>query len=153
MYAMMWHIPNINHLALISVDMWEYWAFLTPKEIQACPANAIRGVSQTGKQYAVSRWHMKLFRSPKYTCTGELQIKIQGDFIIDKTRPKDHNSKIWNYHRPFFRCQCGSKEHCKGQILWVDHVVWYMIRLLPCMTMDYNWQVSKSPIHFWHVSF
>lgn len=46
MNAMMWRIPNVNHLAPISVDMWQYWAFLTPKEIQARHANAIRGVSQ-----------------------------------------------------------------------------------------------------------
>ncbi|CAM6104313.1 unnamed protein product [Calypogeia fissa] len=129
----MWKIPNINNLAPLSIAMWQAWATVSTLELRLCREQALQATTKSDKAPVfISCWPMRVFGSPKYHCTVAAGVKIRGQFVTNSTRPDDHKSKLWNWLRPFFRCNCykGSKSGCDGQLIWFDHAVWYMLNHL-----------------------
>ncbi|CAM6124014.1 unnamed protein product [Calypogeia fissa] len=129
----MWQIKNINNLAPISLDMWQGWATISPNEVLQCRERALQEISLCDKAPVfINEWPMMVFGTPKYKCQVAVGAKIKGKLDCKNSRIKEHKSKPWNYHRPFFRCSChyNAKTGCNGQIVWLDHAVWYMLNHL-----------------------
>ncbi|CAM6127249.1 unnamed protein product [Calypogeia fissa] len=73
----------------------------------------------------------KYSRPPKYKCPMAAGAKIRGNFDTTTGRFTEHKNKLWNWHRPFFRCACNNNDtKCGGQIVWFDYAVWYMLNHL-----------------------
>ncbi|CAM6104303.1 unnamed protein product [Calypogeia fissa] len=132
--AMMWRIPNLNQLAPISLDMWQHWVNATTDEMAECCDRAIRGVFESplfpATAVTMLAWPMNIFKSPKYKCVELALIKVRQDYVTDSTRPTNHKQNFWNWHRPYIRCQCSHKSGCKGELLWFDHGIWYILNHL-----------------------
>ncbi|CAM6104230.1 unnamed protein product [Calypogeia fissa] len=78
----------------------------------------------------ISKWPMTIFGSPKYKCKVAAGAKCRGYFDTKNSHIREHKSKLWNWQRPFFRCSCYYKPSCLGQLVWLDHAVWYMLNHL-----------------------
>ncbi|CAM6086915.1 unnamed protein product [Calypogeia fissa] len=127
----MWKIKNINNLAPISIDMWQAWGTVSDAEVLRCWERALNAMTLCDKApIFVSHWPMTVFGSPKYKCPLAAGAKIKGKLDNTINRIKDHRSKMWNWHHPFFRCSCYFKPSCKGQLVWLDHAVWFMLHHL-----------------------
>lgn len=50
---------------------------------------------------------------------------------LDIETGKNHHGKLFNWHRPFFKCDCVStptkKELCDSKMIWFDQGLWYML--------------------------
>ncbi|CAM6104314.1 unnamed protein product [Calypogeia fissa] len=132
--AMMWRIPNLNQLAPISMPMWQHWVNASVDELAECHDRAIRGVFESPLFPATAvttlAWPMNIFKSPKYKCVELALIKVRQDYVTDSTRPANHKQNFWNWHRPYICCQCTHKSGCKGELLWFDHGIWYILNHL-----------------------
>ncbi|CAM6094012.1 unnamed protein product [Calypogeia fissa] len=129
--AMMWRIPNLNQLAPISLPMWQHWVNANVDKLAECHDRAIRGVFETplfpATAVTMLAWPMNIFKSPKYKCVELALIKVRQDYVTDSTQPGNHKHNFWNWHRPYIRCQCTHKSGCKGELLWFDHGIWYIL--------------------------
>ncbi|CAM6082399.1 unnamed protein product [Calypogeia fissa] len=127
----MWKIKNINNLAPISIAMWQAWGTVSDAEVLQCRDRALNAVTISDKPPVfVSQWPMTAFGPPKYKCQVVAGAKVKGQLDTKNSRLKDHKSKMWNWQRPFFQCSCYFKPACKGQLIWLDHAVWYMLHHL-----------------------
>ncbi|CAM6104232.1 unnamed protein product [Calypogeia fissa] len=129
----LWRIKNINNLAPISLDMWQAWGTVSTDEVLQCRERAFQSITLCDKPPVyISQWPMMVFGPPKYKCQVAAGAKIRGKLETQNCRIKEHKSKLWNCHRPFFRCSChyNTKTGCNGQIVWLDHAVWYMLNHL-----------------------
>ncbi|CAM6103462.1 unnamed protein product [Calypogeia fissa] len=127
----MWKIKNINNLAPISIAMWQPWGTVSDVEVLQCRDRALNAVTIADKPHVfVSLLPMSAFGPPKYKCQVAAGAKVKGQLDTKNSRLKDHKSKMWNWQHPFFRCSCYFKPACKGQLIWLDHAVWYMLHHL-----------------------
>ncbi|KAL3687338.1 hypothetical protein R1sor_013647 [Riccia sorocarpa] len=132
-HSMMWKTSNINSLAPLSICVWAKLANLTKEELSACETNAINGVIRTKIYLLKDTIKMTSFRD-KYRCSDVASVRIKMDMPKDSSRPGKHKSALWNWHRPYLRCNCksefNSKKSCKGEIIWFDHAIWYILNNL-----------------------
>ncbi|CAM6082443.1 unnamed protein product [Calypogeia fissa] len=127
----LWKIKNINNLAPISLEMWQAWGTINSEEVLQCRERALNAVTLCDKAPVfISKWPMTIFGAPKYKCKIAAGAKIRGPLDTKTTRLTEHKSKLWNWMRPYFRCSCYYKAACNGQLIWLDHAVWYMLNHL-----------------------
>ncbi|CAM6101336.1 unnamed protein product [Calypogeia fissa] len=137
MEACMWRIPNISTLAPISREMWQAWGTISDAEVDVCCQNALKGVTlfETNPPY-LTKWPIKIFGPPKYKCNYAAGAKVRGNLVTTCNQIEDHKGKLWGWHRPYFCCSCyngynnGVQTGCYGQLIWLDHAVWYMLNHL-----------------------
>ncbi|CAM6082420.1 unnamed protein product [Calypogeia fissa] len=127
----MWKIKNINNLAPLSLEMWQAWGTVSNEEVLQCRERALKAITLSDKAPVfVSKWPMTVFGAPKYKCKGAAGAKVRGKFDTKNSRLTEHKTKLWNWMRPFFCCSCYYKTSCFGQLVWLDHAVWYMLNHL-----------------------
>ncbi|KAL3696332.1 hypothetical protein R1sor_010408 [Riccia sorocarpa] len=133
--SMMWKTTNINNLAPLSICVWAKLVNLTKDELSTCETNAINGVMRTKIYLLKDSIKMTSFRD-KYRCSDVASVRIKLDMPTDSSRPlQKHKSALWNWHRPYLRCNCKSEygkktAACKGEIVWLDHAFWYILNNL-----------------------
>lgn len=69
-----------------------------------------------------------------YKCiTTAINIHTKLDILTCAPRNPKFTSHLWNCQRPYIRCKCSqnTKIGCKGNMLWFDHSIWFMINNLP----------------------
>ncbi|CAM6082055.1 unnamed protein product [Calypogeia fissa] len=129
--ACLWKIKNINNLAPLSINIWQAWGTISTEEVLQCRECALNAVTLCDKSPVfISKWPMTIFGPPKYKCKVAAGAKVRGPLDTKNPRIKEHKSKLWNWMRPYFRCSCYYKAACNGQLIWLDHAVWYMLNPL-----------------------
>ncbi|CAM6082137.1 unnamed protein product [Calypogeia fissa] len=129
--ACLWKIKNINNLAPLSLEISQAWGTVSTEEVLQCRECALNVVTLCDKSPVfISKWPMTIFGPPKYKCKIAAGAKIRGPLDTKNSRIKEHKSKMWNWMRPYFLCSCYYKAACNGQLIWLDHAVWYMLNHL-----------------------
>ncbi|KAL2624162.1 hypothetical protein R1flu_008407 [Riccia fluitans] len=130
--AMMWKIPNMNNLAPVMLEMWQKLIHASDAEQRDCLHNALNGVTPSKMVTMKDTIKMACFRD-KYRCSELVGIRVKTAIAIDSSRVPKHKSVLWNWLRPYIRCNCRSDgKHeanhtkCKGEMLWFDHAIWYI---------------------------
>ena len=64
--------------------------------------------------------------------TSSVLVHTKQDVLTCSPRHPQYTSKLWNCRRPYLWCACSqnAKMGCKGNMLWFDHSVWYMLNNL-----------------------
>lgn len=74
---------------------------------------------------------MHLFSAGKYDCQETVIVRTKLDIETGLKREKNHHSRLFNWHRPFFKCDCVAtptkKELCDSKMIWFDQGLWYML--------------------------
>ncbi|CAM6124076.1 unnamed protein product [Calypogeia fissa] len=129
----LWKIKNINNLAPITLEMWQAWGSISDAEVLQCRDRALQSITLSDiAPTFVTQWPMTVFGQPKYKCKLAAGAKVKGKLDTKNSRLGDHKSKLWNWQRPYFRCPCYYKSACRGQLVWLDHAVWFMLNHLEC---------------------
>ncbi|CAM6104898.1 unnamed protein product [Calypogeia fissa] len=107
------------------------WGTISTAEVLQCHDRALNAVTLCDKALVfVCKWPMTIFGAPKYKCRVAAGAKVRGPLDTKISRITEHKSKLWNWIHPYFRCSCYFKAVCNGQLIWLDHVVWYMLNHL-----------------------
>lgn len=133
-----WCLKNINLLAPISIPMWKIWADISDAEATACEEKAISCVGMFKEpQELVNAFPIALYDHHKCTTTT-IKVHAKQDVLTCAPRHPKYTSQLWNCQRPYIRCTCNqnAKVGCKGNMLWFDHSVWYMVNNLPVFFPD-----------------
>ncbi|KAL3681477.1 hypothetical protein R1sor_024433 [Riccia sorocarpa] len=126
--GMMWKCQNMNNLAPVTIDMWSKMVNMTDNELSTCKDNAINGIIPSKVIPIRESIKMASFRD-KYTCTEPVSVRIKVNLITDSNRVSKHRTLLWNWTRPYLRCNCkfdSKGRKCKGEIIWLDHALWYI---------------------------
>ncbi|KAL3687757.1 hypothetical protein R1sor_014066 [Riccia sorocarpa] len=126
--GMMWKCSNMNNLAPITLDMWSKMVNLSEGELSACKSNAIQGIIPAKVISLRETIKMVLFRD-KYKCTESVSVRVKVNVVTDSNRVSKHRALLWNWIRPYFKCNCkfdSTRKKCKGEIIWLDHAIWYI---------------------------
>jgi hypothetical protein len=59
-------------------------------------------------------------------------VHAKQEVLTCPLRHQQHTSKLWNCRRPYLRCACSqnAKSGCRGNMIWFDHAVWFMLNNL-----------------------
>lgn len=127
-----WGLPNINLLAPISIPMWKTWTNMQPAEVAALKANAIyaTGILREGVPIP-GAFPLSLFDNKKCG-SPDVSILTKQSLHTNYGRISKYSSAVWNCQRPYLRCACrsDSSKGCKGDVMWFDHAIWYMVNNL-----------------------
>jgi hypothetical protein len=127
-----WCLQNINLLAPIPAFAWRIWANLTENEVKSCEDKARTMNSSLPKGIAIANaFPLALYEHHKCSTTS-MKVHAKQEVLTCPPRHPQHTSKLWNYRRPYLRCTCSqnAKSGCRGNMLWFDHSVWYMLNNL-----------------------
>ncbi|KAL3683946.1 hypothetical protein R1sor_001968 [Riccia sorocarpa] len=130
--GMMWKIPNMNNLAPITIDMWTKLVNLSEGELDTCRNNAINDTIPAKLLNLKDTVKMAFFRD-KYKCSEPVSVRIKAMITTDSNRVAKHKALLWNWMRPYLRCNCkfdANRKTCKGEIIWLDHAIWYIFNHL-----------------------
>ncbi|KAL3684852.1 hypothetical protein R1sor_002874 [Riccia sorocarpa] len=130
--GMMWKVQNMNNLAPITIDMWSKLVNMSDSELKSCKDNAIHGSIPAKMLNLKETIKMAHFRD-KYRCSESVSVRIKAMIPTDANRLPKHKMLLWNYLRPYLRCNCKydpSRRNCKGEIMWLDHAIYYIFNHL-----------------------
>jgi hypothetical protein len=127
-----WTLPNINLLAPITTSMWKTWANMIDSEVTTLLNNAVQNSGLLREPQPIPHpFPLILFDHVKCSIPA-IRIHTKLDLNTGFGRTNKHSSAMWNCQRPYIRCTC-SKDAligCRGDIMWFDHVVYFMINNL-----------------------
>ena len=141
-----WCLKNINLLAPISIPMWKIWADISDQEATACEDKALSCVGLFKEpQELVNAFPIAIYDHHKST-TSTIKVHAKQDVLTCAPRHPKYTSQLWNCQRPYIRCTCNqnAKVGCKGNMLWFDHSVWYMVNNLPVFFPDTSYPSMPS---------
>lgn len=127
-----WGLTNINLLAPISVPMWRTWTNMSPVEVETLKSNAINGTGLLREGQPIpGAFPLSLFDHHKCS-SSEVRILTKQSLNTNYGRSEKYSTAIWNCQRPYFRCTCkpDSSKGCRGDVMWFDHAIWYMVNNL-----------------------
>lgn len=127
-----WGLTNINLLAPISIPMWRTWTNMQSTEVDALKANAIHGTGILREGQPIpGAFPLVLFDHQKCS-SPEVRILTKQGLNSNFGRIEKYSSAIWNCQRPYFRCTCkpDSSKGCKGDVMWFDQAIWFMVNNL-----------------------
>lgn len=127
-----WGLPNINLLAPISINMWKTWSHLTDGEMETLRNNAIYGTGVLKEaQLIPHNFPLALFDHQKCPLPT-VRVHTKQHLQTGYGRDSKYTSALWNCQRPYLRCSCkhDAAVGCRGEVMWFDHAVFYMINHL-----------------------
>jgi cellobiose-specific phosphotransferase system component IIA len=127
-----WCLNNINLLAPIPPSVWKVWANLSEADIKTCEDKAANSSSSLTEAHPINNaFPLALFDHNKCTTTAVL-LHAKQDVLTCPPRHPQYTSKLWNCRRPYLRCACSqnAKNGCRGNMIWFDHAIWYMLNNL-----------------------
>jgi hypothetical protein len=127
-----WCLKNINLLAPISLSMWKIWADISDSEVAACEERALSFVGLLKEpQEMVNAFPIAIYDHHKCTTTT-IKVHAKQDVLTCAPRHPKFTSQLWNCQRPYIRCTCSqnAKNGCKGNMLWFDHSIWFIVNNL-----------------------
>jgi hypothetical protein len=127
-----WCLNNINLMAPIPASVWKVWANLSEVEIRACEDKAFTVSSSLSEGQAIpNAFPLVLYDHYKCTTTS-VMVHAKQEVLTCPLRHQQHTSKLWNCRRPYLRCACSqnAKSGCRGNMIWFDHAVWFMLNNL-----------------------
>lgn len=127
-----WCLNNINLLAPIPAAVWKLWGNLSEGDMKACEDKAINGSSPLAQGHSIANaFPLALYDHNKCTTTTVL-VHVKQDVLTCPPRHPQYTTKLWNCRRPYLRCSCSqnAKSGCKGNMMWFDHSVWFMLNNL-----------------------
>lgn len=133
-----WGLPNINLLAPITINMWKTWAHLTDGEMETLRNNAVYGTGVLKEaQLIPHNFPLSLFdhhKCPLPTVRVHTKQHLQTGY----GRDTKYTSALWNCQRPYLRCSCkhDAAVGCRGEVMWFDHAIFYMINHLSIFFQD-----------------
>lgn len=107
-----WAVQNLYMLTPFTNEIWKVLASVTDKEIEECKRRALL-TNSPAKCTLAKSWGMHMFFAVKYLCEEKAIILVRSDFKTGSNREHKHMQRIWNWHRPFFKCDCFSNEDKK----------------------------------------
>ena len=127
-----WTLPNINLMAPITTPMWKTWANMTNVEVESLQTNAVQNSGLLREPQSIPHpFPLSLFENSK--CNIPLiKIHTKLDLNTGYGRTNKHSSTLWNCQRPYLRCTCSKDalSGCRGDIMWFDHAVFFMVNNL-----------------------
>jgi hypothetical protein len=127
-----WCLNNINLLAPIPPAVWKVWGNLSEAEMKSCEDKAVNSSSPLIQGQAIpNAFPLALYDHNKCT-TSVVLVHAKQDVLTCPPRHPQYTSKLWNCRRPYLRCACSqnAKTGCKGNMIWFDHAVWFMLNNL-----------------------
>lgn len=127
-----WTLPNINLLAPISIPMWRMWANVQPEEMEALKMHAVYNTGHLREGQTIpGAFPLSMFDHHKCG-VGKIKVHSKQDLQTGVGRGEKHSSAWWNVQRPYLRCVCPKEATtgCRGDIMWFDHAIFFMINNL-----------------------
>jgi hypothetical protein len=127
-----WCLNNINLLAPIPLAVWKVWGNLSEGDMKSCEKKAVNSSSPLIQGHAIANaFPLALFDHNKCT-TSSVLVHAKQDVLTCPPRHSQYTSKLWNCRRPYLCCACSqnAKIGCKGNMMWFDHAVWFMLNNL-----------------------
>ncbi|CAM6104201.1 unnamed protein product [Calypogeia fissa] len=111
--------------------MWKNWGTISDVDVVQCKARALLGDAPAKRTLGETTWPMNIFSRGKYKCAQPTLVRNRMDLKTGEDRESKHNSKFWNWQRPFFKCDCMSAKEkkliCDAKMMWFNQGIWYMI--------------------------
>ena len=127
-----WCLNNINLLAPIPISVWKIWGNLSDTEVKACEDKTLNAHSQDAESHAITNAFPLVLYDHHKCPTNTVKVFTKQDMLTCHPRDPHHTSKLWNCRRPYLRCACSqyAKRGCKGNLIWFDQGVWFMLNNL-----------------------
>jgi hypothetical protein len=112
--------------------MWKIWANISDSEATTCEERALSCIGLLKEpQEMVNAFPIAVYDHHKCTTTI-IKVHAKQDVLTCTPRHPKFTSQLWNCQRPYIRCTCNqnAKSGCKGNMLWFDHSIWYMVNNL-----------------------
>lgn len=112
--------------------MWKTWSHLTDGEMETLRNNAIYGTGILKEaQLIPHNFPLALFDHHKCPLPT-VRIHTKQHLQTGYGRDTKYTSALWNCQRPYLRCSCkhDSAVGCRGEVMWFDHAVFFMINHL-----------------------
>jgi hypothetical protein len=113
--------------------MWKFWTFLSDDEVKECEERALSCHNMTKKDGILipNAFPLAMFDHHKCTTTA-IMLHAKQDMMTCNPRDKKYSTTFWNCQRPYIRCSCvqDAASGCKGNMLWFDHAIWFIINNL-----------------------
>lgn len=100
--------------------------------MKACEEKAVNSCGPASQGHTIANaFPLALYDHNKCT-TSTVLVHAKQDVLTCPPRHPQHTSKLWNCRHPYLRCACSqnAKIGCKGNMMWFDHSVWYMLNNL-----------------------
>jgi hypothetical protein len=118
--------------------MWKTWAHVSTEEVEALKANAVykTGILKDGLDIP-NAFALSMFDHNKCQST-DVRIHTKQELKTTHGRDPKFSSALWNVQRPYMKCSCRGEIRggCKGDIIWFDQAVWYIINHLDSFFND-----------------
>lgn len=127
-----WCLNNINLLAPIPPAVWKVWGNLSEVDMKNCEDRALNGIGPASQGNTIANAFPLALYDHNKCPTSSVLVHTKQDVLTCSPRHPQHTSKLWNCRRPYLRCACSqnAKIGCKGNMMWFDHSVWYMLNNL-----------------------
>lgn len=127
-----WGLPNINLLAPITVHMWRTWADISLEEMKTLESNAIHGTGLLREAQDIPNGFSLSLCDRQKCQTPDVKIHTKQNLQTGHMRIDKYSAALWNCQRPYLRCLCNfsAASGCRGDVMWFDHSVWYMVNHL-----------------------
>jgi hypothetical protein len=82
-----------------------------------------------------------------HKCTTTIiKVHAKRDVLTCAPRPLKFTSQLWNCQRSYIMCICNqnAKSGCKGNMIWFDHSIWYMVNNLGMFFPDATYPLLPS---------
>lgn len=112
--------------------MWRTWTNMQATEVEALKANAIHGTGILREGQPIpGAFPLALFDNQKCS-SPEVRVLTKQALNSNFGRIEKYSSAIWNCQRPYLRCTCkpDASKGCKGDVMWFDQAVWFMVNNL-----------------------
>lgn len=127
-----WGLTNINLIAPISIPMWRTWTNMSQEEVYTLRINAIQGTGLLREGQPIPGAFPLSFYDHQKCSSNDVRILTKQGLNSNYGRIDKYSSAFWNCQRPYFKCSCkpDSSKGCKGDVMWFDHAIWFMINNL-----------------------
>jgi hypothetical protein len=127
-----WGLSNINLLAPITINMWKTWSCMTKEEVDGLEVHTIHSIGLLREAHDIPNgFPLSTFDRQKCASTN-VKVHTKQYLQTGFVRNEKYSSSLWNCQRPYIRCTCSQNalSGCRGDVMWFDHSVWYMLNNL-----------------------
>lgn len=105
---------------------------MQPTEIAALKANAVHGTCILREGQPIPGAFPLVLYDHQKCSSLDVRILTKQALNTNYGRIEKYSFAVWNYQRPYLRCSCkpDSSKGCKGDVMWFDQAVWFMVNNL-----------------------
>ena len=129
----LWNTNTMNYPSPFTLESLLLLFNFDNVELEVCKAFAVKGKHLLAKDLGFDFGFFSLKTADPSKCENPIV-----SFRAKAPNPHEYKEdnylrNIWNLYRPYVKCRCWANKNtsCKAGIMWVDHLLWFMLHNCP----------------------